>query len=90
MESEDEWKLDNLMDSAFKTFGNQEIIQRDRIILKNLPSDLTQQGLRNMFGDCGTITDVTWPIGQSYAFIKFKSAALVSISKWTKHPTENE
>lgn len=70
---DDEWKTDNIKDIF--NMDNSDLIQRDRLILKNIPAEFTREGLRNMCESYGTIVEVMRPPEQSYAFVQFKSAA---------------
>lgn len=73
MEFDDDWNIDDVVDHL--QMDQYEGIQRDRVILKNLPAELSSDGIRNICQEYGTITDINRPSERSYAFVTFKSAA---------------
>lgn len=73
MEFDDEWNIDETIDRL--NLDQNEEIQRDRVILKNLPAELSSEGIRNICQEYGTITDIKRPSEQNYAFVTFKSSA---------------
>lgn len=73
MDFDEDWNLDNVVDQI--NIDQNEVIQRDRVILKNLPVDLTCDGIRNICQEYGTITDIKRPSEQNYAFVSFRTAA---------------
>lgn len=73
MEGEDEWNMDAIVEGL--NIGQHDIFQRDRVILKNLPAELSNDGIRNICDGYGTITDIVRPSERNYAFVTFQSAA---------------
>lgn len=73
MESEDDWNVDTIMDSL--NLEQQEGIQRDRVILKNVPTELTHDGIRHICEIYGNIVDITRPHEKNYAFVTFSTPA---------------
>lgn len=74
MEFDDDWNTDDMM-KGLNSMDIQDIVQRDRVILKNIPAELTHGGLKNICEQYGTIVDINRPVEKSYAFVSFKSAA---------------
>lgn len=73
MEFDEDWNVDDLMERL--NIVEQEGFQRDRVILKNLPPDLSCDGIRNICQEYGTIIDIKRPTEQNYAFVSFESSA---------------
>lgn len=73
MESQDDWNVDDIINS--QSLDQHEMIQRDRVFLKNLPAELVDDGIRHICEEYGTVLDVHRPNEQNYAFVTFASAA---------------
>lgn len=73
MESEDDWNMDNIMDGL--NLSQPDIIQRDRVFLKNLPTELMDDGIRHICEVYGKIRDIHRPNEQNYAFVTFATPA---------------
>lgn len=73
MESEDDWNIDSFLD-GFNS-DQHDMIQRDRVILKNLPAELLIDGIKHICEEYGTVINVTRPPEQNYAFVTFGKAA---------------
>lgn len=73
MESEDDWNVDKLWNEC--NAQQQELIQRDRVILKNLPAELAIDGIRNICEEYGKVTNVSRPPDKNYAFVTFETPA---------------
>lgn len=72
MESEEDWSVDN--DWGGINF-DQDGIERERVILKNLPAELVNDGIRNICEAYGKVINVNRPPEKNYAFVTFTSPA---------------
>lgn len=72
MESDDDWNFDSVANDFLE---NQNFFERDRVFLKNVPAELTKEGLHNMCEKYGTIVDIVRPAEKNYAFVQFESTA---------------
>lgn len=53
----------------------KEIEVQTRLILKNIPQELTHHGLRNMCEQYGRVKYVHWPDAKPYAFVTYETNA---------------
>lgn len=73
MGSEEDWNIDNVLNGF--NFGQDDMIERDRVILKNLPTDLAIEGIRHICEGYGKVINVTRPPEKNYAFVTLETAA---------------
>lgn len=63
------------LDDGWTIVSGDTDIEAGRVILKNVPSGLTRDGLKNMCEKYGTIIEIVRPADKNYAFVQFESAA---------------
>lgn len=73
----DDWE-----ESELTGLENRDPIERDRIFVKNIPEELNDDGLKNIFEHYGHIKDkIHRPTGKNYAFVPYGSIAWVSFQQ---------
>lgn len=55
--------------------NNDELKKRKKLILRKIPAELNEEGLRNMCERYGEVEHISWPTGTHFAFVTYESVS---------------
>lgn len=67
MENEDDWQYP-------EKFSYEDRRNQVKVVLKNVPEDITDDGLRNMCEIYGKVISMNRPTAARFAFVEYSSA----------------